>query len=358
MVLLPCGACCGCAVSDGRPRSDPKDEGNWAPSGTWKTSVTWTFTANPGDDSGENWYFYGSSATSGASVGGLEMFDWGNICNWWSSRNVDPSAGIFTASSFTTRATRLPPASAVVHIYTTVNTSSVGPQTVKKLYVWNGTIKAGSEISATGTAHDTSGGTVFNNPGSFPGVLENGATINGGAQLNGPNYMYTRGTINGGAVLNGFSYLGLSGTVNGGATFNDDSSMAENLATVNGGAIFNSRSFNYGISHTINGGAVFNDQSSNASATVYGGAVFNDSSQNNASVYGGAVFNDSSRNLYSGTVYGGATFNDAACSNRTVGSFYAVPCTKKFVAHPTDLPTCSGTALAGCDASNPSCGCN
>jgi hypothetical protein len=229
---------------------------------------------------------------------------------------------------------------------------------VKAIYGWNGAIKAGSEITATGTAHDTSGGTVFNNPGSFPQVIENGATINGGAQLNGPNYMFTRGTINGGAVLNGFSYLGLNGTVNGGATFNDDSSMVENYATVNGGAVFNNRSFNLGFSHTINGGAVFNDQSSNGSATAYGGAVFNDSSQNNASVYGGAVFNDSSRNLSFGTVYGGATFNDAACSNRTVGSFFAVPCTKKFVAHPTDLPTCSGTALAGCHASNPGCGCN
>jgi hypothetical protein len=357
MVLLPGCVCCGpvCSVSDGKPRSDPANEGNWAPSGTWKTSVTWTFTENPGDDSGENWYFYGSSGTSGAGSGGLEVSEWGNICNWWSSRNVSPSESIFTASSFVKRATRLPPASAVVHIYTNVNTSSVGPQTVKNLYVWNGIIKGGSEITATGTAHDASGGAVFNGSGS-PQVIENGATINGGAQLNGPSgYMFTRGTINGGAVFYGFSFLGLSGTVNGGATFNDDSAISENAATVNGGAVFNDRSFSNGLLITVNGGAVFNNQGQNG-VTVYGGAVFNDNSGNYGEVYGGAVFNDSSIN-YSGTVYGGATFNDAACSTRFVGSRTPAPCTKKFVAHPTDLPTCSGTALTGCDAANVNCGC-
>ena len=355
MVLLPGCVCCGCAVSDGIPRSDPKDEGNWAPSGTWKTSVTWTFTANPGDDSGENWYFYGSSATSGSSSVSVVQ-DWGNICNWYSSRDVSPSTG--TPTNLVKRATRLPPTSAIVHIYSNVNTSLVGPQTVKQVYFWNGRLINGSDITATGTAHDTSVGTVFNNPGGAPEVIENGATINGGAQLNGPLYMHTRGTISGGALFYGFSYLGLNGTVNGGATFYDDASIAENSATINDGAVFNDRSLSAAaIGVTINGGAVFNDQSYIGSATIYGGAVFNDSSQNEAIVYDAAVFNNLSRNLASGTVYGGATFNDAACSTRFVGSFDAVPCTKKFVAHPTDLPTCSGTALTGCDASSPTCGC-
>lgn len=361
MVLLPGCVCCGagCSVSDGIPRSDPKDEGNWTPSGTWKTGVTWTFSANPGDDSGETWYFYGSASTSGSSS--VSVFqDWGNICNWWSSRNVSPSTG--TAANLVKRATRLPPTSAVVHIYSTVSTSLVGPQTVKTMYVWNGAIPSGSEITTTTPAHDSSRGTVFNNSGAAPLVLI--GTINGGAMFNSSGYMECRGTVNGGATFNGFSFLGLSGVVNGGLVLNDDATMDGNSAVVNGGAVLNDRSSAGGGSPmTINGGIVLNGSSTVTNVgfritSVYGGAVFNDSSRNGADVYDGAVFNDSSTNLSGGTVYGGATFNDAACSDRYVGNRFATPCTKKFVAHPTDLPTCNGTALTGCDASNPPCGCN
>lgn len=357
MVLLPCGSCCGCSVSDGLPRTDPKDEGNWVPSGTWASGVTWTFVANPGDDSGETWFFYGSVSTSRAGGGASveEQRGWGNICNWYSSRNVSPATG--TSANLVKRATRLPPTTAVVHLYSGVDTSLVGPQTVKAIYSWNGgSIDAGSEITATGTAYDTPGGTVFNHPGGAPLVLS--GTVNGGAQFNGPNYMVTRGTVNGGAVFRGFSFLGLNGTVNGGATFYDDASIGENSATVNGGAVFNDRSGSVaGIGNVINGGAVFNDTSTHGSATVYDGATFNDSSFNGGDVYGGATFNDSSLNAIGGTVYGGATFNGAACSSRAVGSRAATPCTKKFVAHPTDLPTCNGSALTGCDVSDPTCGC-
>lgn len=353
MVLMPCGTCCGCSVSDGLPRSDPKDEGNWVPSGTWASGVTWTFAANPGDDSGETWYFYGSSSTSGSTVV-ADIQDWGNICNWWSSRNVSPSTG--TASNLVKRATRLPPTSAVVHVYSALDTSRVGPQTVSKCYVWNAAIIAGAEVTATGTAHDTAGGTVFNSPGGFPGVLD--GIINGGAQFNGPNYMYTRGTVNGGAVFRGFSFLGLYGVVNGGAQFHDDASIGENYATVNGGAVFNDRSSSgSGLFCVINNGAVFNGSSSHASATAYNGAVFNDSSYNGGVVYGGAVFNNSSIHAFPGVVYGGATFNDAACSRVYTGARIPTPCSKKFVAHPTDLPMCNGTALGGCDVSDPPCGC-
>jgi hypothetical protein len=356
MVLLPGCACCGssCTVSDGRPRSDPKDEGNWVPSGTWASGVTWTFIANPGDDSGETWFFYGSSSTSGSTVT-ADIRDWGNICNWWSSRNVSPSTG--TASNLVKRATRLPPTSAVVHIYSPLDTSRVGPQTVSRCYVWGGgSIVSGAEVTATGTAHDTAGGTVFNAPGAFPLVLE--GVINGGAQFNGPNYMSTRGTVNGGAVFRGFSFLGLSGVVNGGATFNDDAGIGENSATVNGGAVFNDRSNSgAGVSNIVNDGATFNGVSSNGTATINDGATFNDSSLNGGDVYGGAVFNDSSVNDFGGTVFGGATFNDAACSRRSTGARTPAPCSKKFVAHPTDLPTCNGTALDGCHVSDPFCGC-
>jgi hypothetical protein len=354
MVLMPCGTCCGCSVSDGLPRSDPKDEGNWVPSGTWASGVAWTFVANPGDDSGETWFFYGSSSTSGSTLT-ADIRNWGNICNWWSSRNVSPSTG--TAANLVKRATGLPPASAVVHIYSPLDTSRVGPQTVRRCYVWgSGVIVSGAEVTATGTAHDTAGGTVFNSPGSAPRVLE--GIINGGAQFNGPNYMNTRGTVNGGAVFRGFSFLGLDGVVNGGARFHEDASIGENNATVNGGAVFNDRSNSgSGGFSVVNDGAVFNGTSSHGSATVYGGAVFNGSSLNGGVVYGGAVFNNSSVHVFPGVVYGGATFNDAACSRVYTGGRTPAPCSKKFVAHPTDLPTCNGTALSGCHASDPFCGC-
>jgi hypothetical protein len=270
MLGSSCSPCCGgCGVADGKPRTDPEDEGTWVPSGTWRGvgGVTWTFNANPGDDSGETWFFYGSFSTS--KVGGVatlaERRDWGNICNWYSNKTTSPSTLTGVPGAFDKRATRLPPVDAVVHIYTDVSTLTVGPQVVKSIYFWSiSDLLTSSEITSTAAAHDSDNGAVFND--------------------NSDN----------------------EATVNGGATFNDNSRNT-NFSTVNGGA----------------------------------------------------VFNDNSRNTNFSTVNGSATFNDAACSTRVVGSlgFFGNPCTRKFVAHTTDLPTCNGTAPDGCANAADTCGC-
>jgi hypothetical protein len=405
--FLPLCPCCesGCEVADGKSRTDPANEGTWVPSGTWRGvgGVTWTFTANPGDDSGETWFFFGSASTS--KVGGgatlAEQQDWGNICNWYSNKTTSPSTLTGLSGSFDKRATRLPPADAVVHVYTNVSTVTSGPQTVQYAYFWSlSDFISGSEITSTAAAHDSVGGAVFN------GGTDNSGTVNGGATFNSTSNNF--GIVNGGGTFNDDSNNDDDGTVNGGATFND---AADNFGTVNDGATFNnnSRNFNPGTVNdgatfnddsinrgtvndgatfnddsgnfiaTVNGGATFNDTSSNAAivndgatfnnnsrnfnpfvaaaATVNGGATFNDTSDNSGTVNGGATFNNTSKNLSSGTVNDGATFNDAACSDRTTGNFFSVPCDRKFVAHPTDLPTCNGTAPDGCANSADTCGC-
>ena len=389
--FLPLCPCCeSCGVADSKPRTDPANEGTWVPSGTWRGvgGVTWTFTANPGDDSGETWFFFGASNTS--KVGGgatlAEQQDWGNICNWYSNKNTSPSNLSGFPGAFDKRATRLPPVDAVVHIYTSVSTVTAGPQSVQYAYFWGlSDFISGSEITSTAAAHDSVGGAVFNNSTENSGTVNGGATFNGGMPFNIDSE--NDGVVNGGATFNKFADN--NGTVNGGATFNDNTDNlgggtvndgavfnngAENRnGTVNGGATFNDTSENR-LSGIVNGGATFNDLSQNLATvndgavfnddeenfdTVNGGATFNNSSENNSfgTVNGGATFNDTSQNLSSGTVNGGATFNDAACSTRTVGNFFASPCTRKFVAHPTDLPTCNGTAPDGCANSADTCGC-
>jgi hypothetical protein len=422
MLGSSCSPCCGCGVADGKPRTDPKDEGTWVPSGTWATSVTWTFTANPGDESGETWFFYGSASTSrvGGFATGEEQRDWGNLCNWYSNKTTSPSTTSGLPGAFDKRATRLPSETAVVHIYTNVNT--VGTRAVKSAYFWsNADLWLGSELLATSLAHDSFGGCVFSDSS------QNDATINGGATFtessrnvstgivnDGATFYDTSqniGTVNGGATFydsseNDFVTGGFSGTVNGGAVFND---TAANIAsTVNGGATFYDSSYNSSPDGIVNGGAEFFDSSYNTIGTINDGATFNNSSQNNGVVNdgatfndnslnvgttgtygvvnGGATFNDSSKNdigfAASGTVNGGAvfndnsvnratqfgseatvnggaTFNDAACSERTTG--LPVNCPgganrRRFVAHPTDLPTCNGTAPIGCTAGS-TCGC-
>lgn len=184
---------------------------------------------------------------------------------------------------------------------------------------------------------------------------------------NETNPSATTGTINGGAVFLGNSQN--YGVVYGGAIFNDAGSTTVGIArnrqggTVNGGAEFFGASGNAG--GTVNGGADFYDSSENLRVglfapfifgTVNDGAVFFDTSENGAIVNGGADFYDSSENLASGTVNGGAVFYDSACSRRFTGSV-GPPCTRVFVAHPTDIPTCSGTAPAGCDDPADTCGC-
>ena len=414
MLGASCSPCCGDnCPEDGKPRADPKDEGTWLPSGSWP-SVTWTFQANPGDESGETWFFYGSGPTSkkGGGASAAERTDWGNLCNWYSHKTTAPSS-LTDLSHISKRATRLPPANAIVHIYTDVSTASNGPVTVKAAYFWNAQFLASSVITATGTAYGTSfgsyftstdsvfrtqnqgtvnGGATFYDRGSNPGTVNGGGrffdeaqssgTVSGGATFT--ESAHNTGTVEGGATFNGTASCGNFGVVNGGASF---STSAKNETTVNGGAVFNDVSPNRGTVNNgavfrngsfnaafVNGGATFNDSTSNTfevnggatfnnsagnSADVYGGAVFNGNSFNNTRVRGGAVFNGSSRNGRSATVFGGATFNDAACSLRVTGTYSSNPaiCTQKFVAHPTDLPTCNGSAPPGCGAGDVSCGC-
>lgn len=304
MLGSECSPCCGgCGLEDGKTRSDPADEGTWVPSGTWESTctegVTWTFTENPGDGSGETWFFFGDAVGSNSNDLAIRQ-DWGNICNWYSSKTTAPNnTTALSLSSFNKRATRLPPANAVVHIYSSVHTQFTGPVTVKAIYHWNADLGGFNfypfNATTTGTVYDSSRGTA---------VLRNSR--------------FYQGTINGGVLC---------------------SSQVDNTATVNGGADF------------ILGGFL------NISGVVNGGATFTCDAENRGTVNGGATFSDASKNLFFGRVNGGATFNDSACSIRTTGFFGNSPCDRKFVAHPTDLPTCNGTAPSGCANGADTCGC-
>lgn len=344
-----CPCCDGCGVDDGKPRTDPATEGTWVPSGTWLGAggVTWTFVPNPGDDSGETWFFYGSAATSkvGGNASTAEQQDWWNICNWYSSKTTSPSDNSNLATVLNKRATRLPPETAVCHLYGLVDTSTLGPATVKNAYQWYGRFVSTAEVTTTDAAHDGPYGFVF--------IGGNEGAVNGGAMFvtdfaGAENA--SGAVINGGAVF----YAGQNfGTVNDGGEFYGASL---NQSVVNDSANFFGSSSNF--LGTVNGGANFYDLSSNRTgSTVNHGATFSDSSGNQGTVNGGAVFYDNAKNTSSGTVNDGSVFNDASCSERTVGNFFAVPCSRKFVAHPTDLPTCNGTALNGCVNPPATCGC-
>lgn len=346
MLGAPCSPCCGCGGS--KPSTNPQNEGTWTPSGTWNAyggsgaGVTWSFTSNPGNDSGKTWFFFGSAGTSKAGGGASqnEQEDWGNICNWYS--NSTDEMPFVSASDLDKRATTLPPEDAVVHIFSPVSTAGVGSVTVKTAYFWGvSRLLQGSELTATQSAHGTTHGVVFVGVnGSLGG---NFGVVNGGAL-----FIYT---ITDGDRADNQS----GGVVNGGATFLGE---ARNRGTVNDGAEFFDNGINFG--GTVNGGATFNDFAANGIAVfpyltsvVNGGATFNDFARNSADPSAGATGNDFA------TVNGGAIFNDAACSRRITGTFPfpPLPCTRKFVAHPSDLPTCNGTAPDGCDPARASCGC-
>tara|TARA_S200002703_G_C3792622_1_gene244617 strand:- start:320 stop:1795 length:1476 start_codon:yes stop_codon:yes gene_type:complete len=240
-----------------------------------------------------------------------------------------------------------------------------------------GVVNGGAVFNAgSGNVGGTvNGGATFNDSSQNAGGV---ATVNGGATFNDASRNYAGAVVNGHGTFNGTSLNTGSAVVNDGATFNDSTtnttdaivnggavfngnSISTNRAIVYDGAVFNGSSRNYSDS-TVNGGATFNDSAANfAFATVNGGATFNDFSSNNgyATVNGGATFNNASVNGSPGTVNGGATFNDAACSIRTVGVFANCPGLGKriFVAHPTDLPICNGTAPDGCNNASDTCGC-
>lgn len=422
MLGASCSPCCGTSNPCGGSKSytDPKDEGTWVPSGSWP-SVTWTFQANPGDESGNTWFFFGSASSSKAGGGATvaERQDWGNLCNWYSASSHSPGTvgGTNATTRLIRRATVLPTSGAIIHVYSTLNTGSA--RTVATAYFHESQLTSGSTLTSTTAAHGTTLKTVFLNGSSNSGTItggamfgagasdsdnrnNSGATVNDGAEflqtsrnqgtvsggftfknstlndtsgtVNGGGTFsdgaYNAGTASGGATFNGTNLSGNDGTVNGGATFNGN---RFNNGTVNNGATFNSNAIN-NFSGSVNGGGTFNNASQNygvvndsatfantssniSGATVNGGATFNGDTRNSGTVNGGATFNSTSRNIGIATVNGGATFNDAACSTRIVGSFVATPCTRKFVAHPTDLPTCNGTAPNGCANIGDTCGC-
>lgn len=427
---------CGCAF----PYSDPDKERLYEPSGGWALSVflqpnsarpIWTESQTVGSNT---WFFHGGPLYSNANGNATaeEQTDWGNLCNWYAVRPLPIS---ITALGFTPpvrRATRLPPQDAIVHILTSVSTVSVGPQTVATAYFWGGGTRllAGSEITATQPAYQTTHNTVFAYLAVNEGIVNGGAffwdqssntgtgaVVNGSASFENYSKNDDHATVNGGASFKSFSTNSNDAVVDGNATFEDNSSNDSDAsvtgdatfnnsnnasdATVNGNATFENLSGNLGgivdgnavFDESTNGGflasgqvsgdatfisgsanrgnvdgnatftdssnlfagvvgglATFNSTGSN-DGTVNGGAVFNDATYNSGTVNGGATFNDNSFH-FQGVVNGGATFNDAACSLQASGS----GATRVFIAHPTDLPVCNGTAPPGSDASA-TCGC-
>lgn len=389
-----CSRCCGCGGS--KEATDPKDEGNWIPSGTLgypstdkdygfgestPTNVEWTFAPNPGDDSGETWYFYGSQDTSrnGGSATVDEQVDWNNLCNWYSRRSVaptilQPDQTNSNPAVFTHRANRLPPENAVVHIYSPVATHLSGPVTVKTAWLW-GYGRASRDrplqITTTHAPLDSPGGLVAYtlpysggfadgseiNGGAFLARMRInvGATINGSTKLvscrnagtvNGPVELYLThpyfnsdlgnyGTINGPALFvtssnesgtvngdcelfNSYNgYYASSGVINGSASFHESS----NSGTVNGDATFSVSGSNGG---TVNGKAHFSGNTRNG-GNVTQGAVFKNYSRNDAGLFqfgevlGGAEFFDFTRNY--GTVRGGAVFRNKSSTGYPYGAY-------------------------------------
>lgn len=361
-----CSPCCCPCPADNKPCTAPASEGSWSPTGTWRGvgGVTWAFSSGTGSGT---WFFYGSASTSkvGGNASLEEQQDWGNICNWYSNKTTSPSTTSGLPAAFDKRATTLPPSNAIVHIYTAVSTVAVGPRTVGNAFFWRAgfaqpeALLAGSQLTTTSAAHNSSGGAVFNLQSTNLGVVNGGATYNGDSvnlgvtsngatfnqfglnvdTLNGTGVFFDLsrniGTVNGNASFNQSSGIGGNGVVNGNAVFNNDSG---NSGVINGFAGFNSISQNFG---NVNGSAAFDSRSINqATGTVSNGATFGGFAENFGTVDGGATFRNRSINRISGTVNGGAIFRDQSASQRVVGDFFAVPCTRKFVAHPTDLPTC------------------
>jgi hypothetical protein len=351
-----------CLVADGKPRTDPVNEGTWVPDAVWTDSVvssfpltstrrynsvtnvsSWTFVPREQAGPGNTWFFYGSRLTSapGRPATLAEQYDWGNICNWYSSKTSEPPNAFPIASSFRgvfpKRAKRLPPSDAVVHIYTPFTTDRVGPQTVRNAYIWDG-------LSSTYLSYE------LNATQPFPQVSEIEASVLFRGQ-NASVALPNTGTINGGALFfeasNGFGILA-GGTINGSAMFVGNLPNVANLGIVNGDAWF------YG--GTTNSAMFLQNN-----ATVTGDAYFFDFARNILNVEGSAEFFDNSQNDVFGRVGGTATFNDAACSQARSG--FIDPMTEEcflFFGTNNDDPTsviCNGSAPKACDNIFNNCGC-
>jgi len=345
MVMLgsSCSPCCD-RCGGGLPYVAPSATSRWVPSGSWSTGVSWTRDTN---QSGDAWFFYGSSATSRAGGGASreERVAWGNPCNWYSVKSSSPSTTFDIPASLTARATTLPPESAVVHIYSPI--ASMGARTVRNAYVW-GTV-AQLSITTTHPAYDTTHGLVCHTAtllrtDVYGGALFRALSVNGASIYNSATFDNSK---NGGIKTNaspsqsGCNTLPLfdikecpNGIVYGGAQFINGSSNGSydlfslnngqgfpddvgQFAIVYGGATFSGVSGNLG---TVYDGATFNSGDNVGSITnqngvklgyyaqVFGGAVFNEGA-NRGVVNGGAVFNGSAINDVHGIVNGGAVFN-------------------------------------------------
>jgi hypothetical protein len=406
-----CRCCEGefCLVADGKPRTDPANEGTWVPDAVWtderdegapllaftnrynsvSRNSSWTFVPREQAGPGNTWFFFGSATTSapGRRATAAEIYDWGNICNWYSDKAGEPPFAVSSISGFANqfpkRANRLPPSNAVVHMYSPFTTSSVGPQTVKQMYVWE-------ELDAQSI---TPSSLDFNVTATtpFPQITEMDISVLFRGRLSASKILTNRGTIGGGALflnacngLAGVSFFANGrGTVNGSAMFSSPSSLFMNFGTINGdgwfyGGTSNGR-VNNGASvdrlgrvvrdakffqnsrnwYRVEGKATFRGESSNQGGRVGGlaeffdesrnfgelssadfydnsindidevflqfkedvtvDAVFRNNSINRGLVSGSAVFFDNTRNNFLGRVLGTATFNDAACSEARAG---------------------------------------
>lgn len=345
-MFLPCRPCCepGCKIPDGKPRTDPKDEGTWVPSGTWDTGVTFTFVPNPGDESGDTWFFYGSRSTStlDGAADASEQRDWFNICNWYSHSSVDPMAGYssFSASNLPKRATRLPPETATVFVLSDVAASE--PVTVSKLYARGSASIISGDFTATGSAHDSPGGIVLYNLGvtsSFENnssnFLRSGVKCAGAKVANvvgdvhmvhiGPTRLPScSGLIDGNVVAKGSGYIG--GEITGTVDAYDAVSVAGLVPATVGNLVTMHDNSSVGLQDgsVFSSGIVFNN-SSRGRSDFTGNATFNDSSECEGEVTGNCTFHDTSLLDFFANIIGNAEFYDNAICYGTVtgdGTFY------------------------------------
>lgn len=155
-MFLPCRPCCEqitCGLTD-KPYASPDNADPWKPSGTWDTSVTWS---NPSRVLGDDTilFFYGSASTSG----GGSTTDWRNPCNWYAVSSTAMNSVQASPSIYLThRSTRLPNASDVVHVYSTMEGSNME---FKTAYLWGefstNILADGSSITCSTAGHDSDG---------------------------------------------------------------------------------------------------------------------------------------------------------------------------------------------------------
>lgn len=288
MLGASCSPCCD-QCGGGKPYVDPDDTASWVPSGQWQdepTGVTWSLdNATPS----EAWFFYGSAQTSKPSGNAAlnEQRAWDNLCNWYSVKTTAPSDSLNAGTTLVARATRLPPESATIHVYSQLN--PVSERVVRRAYIWNARVLGGA-LTLTEAAHNTSHGAVLT--GS-----ENLSQINGGALF--LSFSLNGSTVNDGATFtqSANAYSVFSAGVYHDYVFVDAQEPGGAVVVLDGGNTF--------VAGIVNGGAEFIRASRNGNAAMIS-RPFSESGNLGAKVFGGAVFDRGSSNI--GLVYGGAEF--------------------------------------------------